>query len=300
MKPRLYDCFTFFNELDLLEIRLETLGPHVDFFVITESPITYRGDPKPLYFQENKQRFTKFLPKIRHIVVDDLPAEKGFDQNWQRETLQRAALERGLFDARDDDLILLSDLDEIPTPEKIQEAACHHGTLRVFHMRFFSYFANCESHPGNDYWVGTGMAEYRLAKGRLEYVLKKLPTHLRARPNPSLRKKISLRLKEFSIFLTRGIRIQRIPRGGHHFSWLGGAEMVLQKRGAISLHGGQVNPQDYMTRSSADQSLEKALAKARPLEAEMPAIFKRPQFTHLVANPLIFCDDEALQARQLD
>ena len=76
--------------------------------------------------------------------------------------------------------------------------------------------------------------------------------------------------------------------------------MVLQKRGAISLHGGQVNPQDYMTRSSADQSLEKALAKARPLEAEMPAIFKRPQFTHLVANPLIFGDDEALQARQLD
>lgn len=95
---RVFDCFTFFNELDLLEIRLETLDSCVDFFVIAESPITYRADSKPLYFEENKQRFAKFLPKIRHIIVDDLPIEKGFDQNWQRETLQRAALERGLAD----------------------------------------------------------------------------------------------------------------------------------------------------------------------------------------------------------
>jgi hypothetical protein len=73
---RLFDCFTFFNELDLLEIRLETLDSVVDFFVIAEAPITYRADPKPLYFELNKQRFAKFLPKIRHIIVDDLPTEK--------------------------------------------------------------------------------------------------------------------------------------------------------------------------------------------------------------------------------
>lgn len=288
MKPRLYDCFTFFNELDLLEIRLETLSPHVDCFVIAESPITYRADPKPLYFQENKQRFAKFLPKIRHIIVDDLPNEKGFDQNWQRETLQRAALERGLFDARDNDLILLSDLDEIPIPEKIQEAASHHGTLRVFHMRFFSYFANCESHPGNDYWVGTGMAEYRLAKGRFEYVLKKLPTHLRARPNSSIRKKISIRLKELSILLTRGLRIRRIRNGGHHFSWLGGADKVLQKRVAISIHGGEVFPEDYLTNSGAAKAIHRALAKAKGLDEGLPSAFKNPKFQHLIADPRMF------------
>ena len=288
MKPRLYDCFTFFNELDLLEIRLETLGPHVDFFVIAESPITYRADPKPLYFQENKQRFAKFLPKIRHIVVDDLPTEKGFDQNWQRETLQRAALERGLADARDEDIIMLSDLDEIPSPSKIQEAIELRGTLRVFHMRFFSYFANCESHPGNAYWVGTGMSEYRLAKGRFEYVLKKLPTHLRMRPNASIRKKISMRLKELSILLTRGLRIRRIRNGGHHFSWLGGADKVLQKRGAISIHGGEVFPEDYLTDSGAAKALQHALSKARDLDEELPSAFKNEKFQHLVANPRMF------------
>jgi beta-1,4-mannosyl-glycoprotein beta-1,4-N-acetylglucosaminyltransferase len=281
---RLFDCCTFFNELDLLEIRLETLDSVVDFFVIAEAPITYRADPKPLYFELNKQRFAKFLPKIRHIIVDDLPTEKGFDQNWQRETLQRAALERGLADARDEDIIMLSDLDEIPTPAKIKEAITWHDTLRVFHMRFFSYFANCESHPGNAYWVGTGMTEYRLAKGRFEYVLKKLPTHLRMRPNASLRKRISMRLKELSILLTRSLRIKRIRNGGHHFSWLGGADKVLQKRGAISIHGGQVFPEDYLTDSGAAKIVNKAIAKARPLDNSMPNILNSKKFEHLIAG----------------
>lgn len=281
---RLFDCFTFFNELDLLEIRLETLDSVVDFFVIAEAPITYRADPKPLYFELNKQRFAKFLPKIRHIIVDDLPTEKGFDQNWQRETLQRAALERGLADARDDDIIMLSDLDEIPTPAKIKEAINWHDTLRVFHMRFFSYFANCESHPGNAYWVGTGMTEYRLAKGRFEYVLKKLPTHLRMRPNASLRKRISMRLKEASILLTRSLRIKRIRNGGHHFSWLGGADKVMQKRGAISIHGGEVFPEDYLTDSGAEKVVSKAIARARTLDDGMPVAFRNPKFQHLIAK----------------
>ena len=281
---RLFDCFTFFNELDLLEIRLETLDSVVDFFVIAEAPITYRADPKPLYFELNKQRFAKFLPKIRHIIVDDLPIEKGFDQNWQRETLQRAALERGLADARDEDIIMLSDLDEIPTPAKIKEAITWHDTLRVFHMRFFSYFANCESHPGNAYWVGTGMTEYRLAKGRFEYVLKKLPTHLRMRPNASLRKRISMRLKEASILLTRSLRIKRVRNGGHHFSWLGGADKVLQKRGAISIHGGQVFPEDYLTDSGAAKVVNQAIARARPLDNSMPNILNSKKFEHLIAG----------------
>lgn len=280
---RLFDCFTFFNELDLLEIRLETLDSIVDYFVIAEAPITYRSDPKPLYFEQNKQRFAKFLPKIRHIIVDDLPTEKGFDQNWQRETFQRAALERGLADARDEDIIMLSDLDEIPTPAKINEAITWHGTLRVFHMRFFSYFANCESHPGNAYWVGTGMTEYGLAKGRFEYVLKKLPTHLRMRPNASLRKKLSMCLKEIAILLSRGLRIRRIRNGGHHFSWLGGADKVLQKRGAISIHGSEVFPEDYLTDSGAAKALQQSRAKAHSMGDDLPNAFRDPKFQHLIS-----------------
>lgn len=281
--PRIFDCFTFFNELDLLEIRLETLAPHVDCFVLAESSITYRADPKPLYFEENKQRFKKFLPKIRHIIVEDMPAEKGFDQNWERETFQRAALERGVVDSRDEDIVMLSDLDEIPEPSKIQEAVGMVGTLRVFQMRFFSYFANCESHPGNAFWVGTGMTEYRLAKGRFEYVLKKLPTHLRLRPNASLRKKLSRRLKELAILVNHRLPVRRIHNGGHHFSWLGGSQHVLQKRGAISIHGGETFPDDYLTNSAAETAVTKATAKAHPLDDDIPPAFGNPKFQHLVA-----------------
>lgn len=282
--PRIFDCFTFFNELDLLEIRLETLSSTVDFFVIAESLVTYRADPKPYYFLENRERFAKFLPKIRHVKVEDMTLEKGFDQNWHRETHQRAALERGLLDAQPDDLIMLSDLDEIPRPEKIWEAAKVTGSLRVFQMRFFSYYANCENHIGNAYWVGTGMIEYRLAKGRFEYVLKKLPTHLRMRPNASFRKKISMLLKEFSILLTRGLRIKRIHNAGHHFSWLGGAGKVLQKRRAISIHGGDVFPENYLTGDGALDAVNKALPKARDIIHELPEPFRDPKFHHLLAK----------------
>jgi beta-1,4-mannosyl-glycoprotein beta-1,4-N-acetylglucosaminyltransferase len=279
--PRIFDCFTFFNELDLLEIRLETLSSTVDFFVIAESPVTYRADPKPYYFLENQERFAKFLPKIRHVKVEDMPLEKGFDQNWHRETHQRAALERGLFDAQPDDLIMLSDLDEIPRPEKIREAAKLTGSLRVFQMRFFSYFANCELHPGHDYWVGTGMTEYRVAKGRFEYTLKKIPTRLRAKLSSGIRKKISLRLKEISIPFRHGFQIKRIEQGGYHFSWLGGAEKVLQKRRAISIHGGDVFPDNYFTGSGALEAVNNAIPMARDIIHDLPESFRNPKFHHL-------------------
>jgi hypothetical protein len=104
------------------------------------------------------------------------------------------------------------------------------------------------------------------------------------RPNTSLRKKLSMRLKELSILLARGLRIRRIRNGGHHFSWLGGADKVLQKRGAISIHGGEVFPEDYLTDSGAEKVVSKAIARARPLDETMPSILKIKKFDHLIAG----------------
>lgn len=70
----IYDCFSFFNELDLLEIRLNTLDKVVDKFILFESTLTHTGNPKPLYYAENKDRFAKFSDRIVHIVVNDFPA----------------------------------------------------------------------------------------------------------------------------------------------------------------------------------------------------------------------------------
>ena len=67
----IYDCFTFFNELDILEIRLNELNQVVDKFVLVEANRTFTNQKKPLYFQENKTRYQQFLPKIINIIVDD-------------------------------------------------------------------------------------------------------------------------------------------------------------------------------------------------------------------------------------
>jgi len=93
--PRIFDCFTFLNEFDLLEIRLHELAQVVDRFVIAESPVTFTGRPKPLHFLDNRARFAAFADKIIHIVVDDQPVT---DSAWEREWHQRNALERGIAD----------------------------------------------------------------------------------------------------------------------------------------------------------------------------------------------------------
>lgn len=113
----IWDCFTFFNELDILELRLAELDAVVDKFVIAEATHTFSYDPKPLHFAENRQRFAKYLPKIVHVVVDDLPAA---GDAWDREAFQRNAVARGVADAHPDDIVMISDVDEIPFPEHIR------------------------------------------------------------------------------------------------------------------------------------------------------------------------------------
>ena len=74
-RPTVFDCFMFFNELDLLEIRLIELSELVDRFVLVEATRTHTGFQKPLYFADNKSRFASFLDRIIHVIVDDLPGE---------------------------------------------------------------------------------------------------------------------------------------------------------------------------------------------------------------------------------
>ena len=66
-----YDTFSFFNELDLLWLRVNELKELNPIHVLVESKFTHTGDPKPLYFEENKEKFKDF--NIRHIVVGDMP-----------------------------------------------------------------------------------------------------------------------------------------------------------------------------------------------------------------------------------
>lgn len=104
----------FFDELDILEIRLATLDDVVDFHVIGESPQTHSGKPKSLFFLENAERFKRWKDKIIHRVIE-MPSTA---TDWDREKRQRKCLWYG-FKGNATDLILLSDLDEIPHPDAI-------------------------------------------------------------------------------------------------------------------------------------------------------------------------------------
>ena len=126
--PRVFDCFPFFNELDILDIRLAELDALVDHFVIVESTLTFTAKPKPLYFADNRKRFDRYAHKIIHVVVDDLPLDA--PTHWIREAYQRDAIMRGLTDARPDDRIIISDVDEIPKPDMLRRALAFGGLSR--------------------------------------------------------------------------------------------------------------------------------------------------------------------------
>lgn len=145
--PLVFDCFPFFNELDLLEIRLNELNDVVDYFVLVESTKTHTGKEKPLYFEENKERFRLFSDKIIHVVVDDMPTKvssawkllekiyyisiqdkgsqkiAGKREAWNREAWQRNAIIRGLLKSNpsEDDIVIVSDVDEIPSKEWVRQ-----------------------------------------------------------------------------------------------------------------------------------------------------------------------------------
>ncbi|KAH0373809.1 hypothetical protein KCU65_g113, partial [Aureobasidium melanogenum] len=120
-KRKIYDLVLMSTELDWLEIRLHTLSNHVDYFVIIESPTTFTGKPKPLYLQENWNLFSQFHHKIIYRVVEDKAQSQWI---WDHEDYLRNALFTAVFpelegteqEAKDGDVLIVSDMDEIVRP----------------------------------------------------------------------------------------------------------------------------------------------------------------------------------------
>jgi beta-1,4-mannosyl-glycoprotein beta-1,4-N-acetylglucosaminyltransferase len=169
-----YDCFTFFNELDLLEIRLHELDPVVDKFVLVESPMTFTNQPKPLYYAENKDRFAQFNNKIIHIVLEDHPIPPHVHYHVN-EGYQRNMIIRGLWGAKLSDQIIISDVDEIPKRYELQ-SYLQPGILDefaerviIFKGRVHSYYLNVytAAEVSSAYWVeGPKMVRYKLLLDR--------------------------------------------------------------------------------------------------------------------------------------
>lgn len=130
---KIIDVFPFFNELDILEIRLNVLDPYVDCFILSEATKTFSGIDKPLYYQENKNRFEKFNHKIIHNIVEDTtPPEL---HPYQRDVFQKDNIKKIILkNISDDDIIIWSDIDEVPNPEAIQDLSSYFEQNAIFHF----------------------------------------------------------------------------------------------------------------------------------------------------------------------
>lgn len=223
-----YDCFSFFNELDLLEIRLNVLDAVVDKFVLVEAGETHTGKPKPFFFEENRARYTAFADKIVYLKIERFPA--GHDA-WWNENYQRNELMKGLVGAAADDDVLISDLDEIPNPEEVRRWKGTPG-IKIFLQRYFAFYLNYLNVRNLNH-AKTKMLSYRDAQSifdgvetyRNEMLLEDINqgttlTKIRRRPLPK----------------SRGVE-RLIRNGGWHFTCLGGAEAMVRKMRAVAPHG---------------------------------------------------------------
>ena len=204
----IYDCFQFFNELDILKLRMHIMSPIFDRFVISEATTTFSDLPKPLYFQENRELFREFEDKIIHVVVEDTPP----GDTHVRDTFQKSAVGRGLVGCSDEDIIIFSDLDEIPNPKMIRQILPHFQDDKIYHFaqRLFYCYLNMEEVSGKllsyagefpgvekPRWIGTKMCRYGLLKEqKLELGDLRFPER-----------------KECGI---------RVDDGGWHFGYMGG------------------------------------------------------------------------------
>jgi len=162
---KIFDCFMYFDEEIVLDLRLNTLNEHVDYFVIVESIFTHKGEKRELMF--NHEKFSKFKNKIIYLIYDEIPRniEKIYDSDSEgiksgkyilnaayRENGQRNFISQGLKKADDNDLILISDVDEIPNLESLDINKVSKKII-LFNQDMFYYKFNLKL--PNLVWAGT-------------------------------------------------------------------------------------------------------------------------------------------------
>jgi len=161
---KIIDAFPFFNELSLLDLRLNILNDYVDEFILVEATRSHQNKPKPLFYQENKHLFEKFNDKIQHVVVDTFPEHS----YWSHETYQRDYIGKCLVKASDDDIIFISDLDEIWKPEAIMPFLSNLNDDCVYRWQsavcYFYLNLVAWPHP----WVQPMFMKYSLLKSLLD------------------------------------------------------------------------------------------------------------------------------------
>lgn len=234
---KIFDCFTFFNEIDLLKIRLDLLKDVVDYHVIVESNLTHSGISKNYNLEDNWQDFIKWENKIIYIRIDQSTEGLQFEKvksyspengSWVLENQQRNALQNVSDIVSDSDIVLVGDLDEIPDHEAVLtlKQYLRPGYPIALSMLFHYYYMNCQNVGYERYWngtVGCKGVDFKTA----------YPQEFRDKRN----------------------NYQRISNGGYHFSFLGGVEKIRTK--IQSFAHTEFNREDILSEENIVESIEK-------------------------------------------
>lgn len=273
----IYDCFTFFNEFDLLNIRLALLNNVVDKFVIVEADKTQRGAPKEFNFEKVKSDYErKYGDKIVYVKVSDCPQIKD-SKDWAIEYFQRNCILRGgVYNCMPEDLIMISDVDEIPNPAVIKNLNSYevipvnksNKNKKIWLKQIFSllgenkkflkpntldFFLDCMSvtleqnlfyyfmnNKANEKWYGTVLCKYKNMR---------IPQQLRNR---------------------RAIQ-PYVENAGWHFSYLGGKEQVKLKLNSIIEGDNFKIPEEF---SSEDEYIDYCLKNGKDIFRRKELSFK--------------------------
>lgn len=204
---RVIDGFTFNDELDMLELRLNELYEHIDRFILVESTTTFTGKQKPLYFAESKNRFQSFLDKITHVIVNDTPEASN---PWEREYHQRNAIVRGLADFDVSDMIFISDVDEIIRGDAITRVRRTPSLYHALRMPLFYFKFNYLN------TAGEAMAVWSIG------------VHGTVFTTPQSIRNLRLRLSGVqSTTPVPGLMVH--DHAGWHFSYLGDKSRIIRK-----------------------------------------------------------------------
>lgn len=190
----IYDCFTFLNELDVLEIRLEELYPVVDEFIVVEGNKTFQGGPKDLMWQQAMDRFERYSDKIHWHAVTHWPDTNdpwGMERH-QRECIKFFLEKRGPSDS---DVVLLSDVDEIPRRATVMALNSGLEDFASLQMDMYYYSLNLES---GQHWIKPKAFRWGFGRG-------------------------------LSFEDIRFIEGNEIADAGWHFSYFGDADMIVEK-----------------------------------------------------------------------
>jgi beta-1,4-mannosyl-glycoprotein beta-1,4-N-acetylglucosaminyltransferase len=156
---KILDCFGFCGENEILEIRLETLFEYIDKFIIIEGNKFFNGVAKKKFF--DIENFKKYKSKIKYFFIENFPEHNG--NNWVYENFQRNQIKLGLNNLEPDDLILISDVDEIPN---LENKKFMNFDSAVFLQNMYYYKFNIHLSKGlkwRNKWAGTKSCKFKFS-----------------------------------------------------------------------------------------------------------------------------------------